>query len=252
MKWFFAFNKETEWYDNYVRYVKCAVNSAISNTSLEPNFVYDGEEDELTEHLREKGVKIHFKRSRFYDFFKNKEGLNHKVAAGAYLRAEIPEMTDDKFVLYTDCDVMFQNDVSELSSLAPESFSCSTEISPHNWSYFNSGVMLMNTISMRNDMSKFEDLVINSPLNVLSKYDQESYNLYYKNKWSKLPVIYNWKPYWGINNKAKIIHFHGLKVENIERIFDGEKVQPIQERFFNMSKSGYKDFYKKAIQFEES
>lgn len=26
-----------------------------------------------------------------------------------------------------------------------------------------------------------------------------------------LPIEYNWKPYWGINDKAKLIHFHGMK-----------------------------------------
>lgn len=26
-----------------------------------------------------------------------------------------------------------------------------------------------------------------------------------------LPIEYNWKPYWGINGNAKLIHFHGMK-----------------------------------------
>ena len=40
-------------------------------------------------------------------------------------------------------------------------------------------------------------------------------NLYINEGLNKLPLEYNWKPYWGINNEAKIIHFHGIKPYNI-------------------------------------
>ena len=30
-------------------------------------------------------------------------------------------------------------------------------------------------------------------------------------KWDDLPLELNWKPYWGENERASVVHFHGLK-----------------------------------------
>lgn len=255
MKWFFGFNEETEWFDNYVRYIKCAVNSAQRNTTLEPNFLYDGKPNDLTEWLLQKGVAIHYLRSRFYNTFEARaaKGLNAKVASGAFLRAEIPDLVHehDQFVLYTDCDVMFMGDVSDLDNLKPRHFACSPEFNKNDWRYFNSGVMLMNTKSMHDKMPGFESLVKSSSAQDLSiSYDQNIYNIMYKGRWSKLPPEYNWKPYWGMNSDAKIVHFHGLKVENIERIMNGMEVQPIQKSMYDKQPEAYQKFYGLAIGFE--
>lgn len=255
MKWFFGFNEETEWFDNYFRYIKCAVNSAVKNTSLEPNFLYDGKPNELTKWLDGKGVTIWNVRSRFYDIFQNraKQGLNARVASGAYLRAEIPELVrDEQFVLYTDCDVMFTRDVADLSNLRPKHFACAPEFDQNNWTYFNSGVMLMNCHAMRLKMSQFERIVQGSSAEKLSRsYDQHTYNELYKGRWDRLDSMYNWKPYWGRNDAASIIHFHGIKVENIERVLNSESVQPIQASLYDRSPESYKHYYTLAIQYEE-
>lgn len=253
MKWFFGFNEETEWFDNYFRYIKCAVNSAKANTSLDPHFLYDGKPNILTEYLEHKNVKVHYIRSRFYNFFHSLEqkGLNAKVASGAYLRAEIPEIATDQFVLYTDCDVMFTGDVSYLYNIRPKHFACAPEFVKDNWSYFNSGVMLMNTKSMSAKMPMFEKLVRGSSVSKLSKsYDQESYNDLYKGRWDRLPIEYNWKPYWGLNKNAKIIHFHGLKIENIERIMQGQIIEPILSNMFRKEPLAYNELYKLAVSYE--
>jgi lipopolysaccharide biosynthesis glycosyltransferase len=255
MKWFFGFNEETEWFDNYVRYIKCAVNSARKNTDLEPHFLYDGKPNELTEWLHGKGVTTHYLRSRFYDVFEKRaeQGLNAKVASGAFLRAEIPDITYDRdpFVLYTDCDVMFLGNVSALSEMKPKHFACAPEFNQDDWRYFNSGVMVMNTKSMHDKMPGFEKLVKGSSAKQLSvSYDQEMYNIMYKDRWDRLPPEYNWKPYWGLNDDAKIIHFHGIKVENIERVMCGEEVQPIQKRMYEKAPEAYKQLCGLAVGFE--
>ncbi len=254
MKWYFGFNEETEWFDNYSRYIKCAVNSALQNTTLEPNFLYDGKPNELTKWLERKGVTIWNIRSRFYDLFQKRaeQGLNAKVASGAYLRAEIPNLIDTgQFVLYTDCDVMFLRDVADLSTMKPKHFACAPEFDQNNWTYFNSGVMVMNCPSMRKMMPKFERIVQGSSACTLSKsYDQYTYNEMYKGRWERLDPLYNWKPYWGKNDAANIIHFHGIKVENIERVLNGELVQPIQYQLYSRSPEAYKYYHSLAIKYE--
>lgn len=253
MKWFFGFNEETEWFDNYVRYIKCAVNSAIKNTSLEPNFLYDGKPNELTKWLESKNVHIWNIRSRFYDLFQKRaeQGLNAKVASGAYLRAEIPNLVDNnQIILYTDCDIMFLKDISELYNVHPKHLACAPELDKNNYSYFNSGVMLMNCSSMKKMMPKFENMVQKSSTKILNLYDQYTYNEMYKGRWDKLDPIYNWKPYWGLNDSASIIHFHGIKIENIEKVLRGELVQPIQAQLYTKSPDAYKYYSKIANEFE--
>jgi len=251
MKWFFGFNEQTDWFDNYFRYIKCAVNSAQKNTTLEPHFLYDGLPNELTKWLVCRGVAIHSVRSRFYELFRKRLPLaGFKVASGAYLRAEIPDLEPDPFVLYTDCDVMFTGDVSELEKLRPKHLACAPELEQNNWTYFNSGVMLMNTDAMLAKMPQFERIVRGSNVAILSKYDQETYNQLYKGRWDRLPIEYNWKPYWGYNKDARIVHFHGIKVENIERVIRGEKVQPIQQQLYDKDPEAYKGYYGLAVGFE--
>ena len=72
----------------------------------------------------------------------------------------------------------------------------------------------------------------------------------YKGVWDRLPVVYNWKPYWGYNEGIKILHFHGLKVENIERALRGEELEPVLRRMWESNPVGYKKFYDLAIGYE--
>ena len=262
MKWFFGFNDETIWYDNYIRYIKCAVNSAHANTQLEPFFMYDGKQCALTDWLEANNVRVIYTRSRFYDHFhklQKDRGFNAAVSSGAYLRVEIPTLIKnldiaDDFVLYTDCDVMFQNSVAELNELKPRFFACSAEFSQNNWNYFNSGVMWLNVKAMQASLDDFVGFMSSRDMTKFLSYDQAAYNEFYKNKWDKLAIAYNWKPYWGCNNSAKIIHFHGLKIENIEKILSGNttRVPDVSLRLYNSSPVGYKKYYRMAKEFEES
>lgn len=176
------------------------------------------------------------------------------MACGAYLRAEIPDLVynTDPFVLYTDCDVMFINNVIHLDESKPNFFACSTETRQNDWSYFNSGVMLMNTKSLHDGMSEFEKYVMSSSAEKISKgsYDQGSYNELYKGRWDRLNPIYNWKPYWGPNPYARIIHFHGLKINHIEAAIRGEKLESILQKFWNLQKQTYIELYRRSLTYE--
>lgn len=209
MKWYFACNDKSP---EFFPLIKGAVNSAIENTTLEPIFIYDGEENALTQWLKEKGVKIINHRVSFYDEIKNhydEKLLN--IATGAFLRCDIPIIEkDDEFVLYTDCDVLFLKDFDPEKLKMPEYFSCSTQFTKHNFIDFNTGVMLMNVKKLRESHKDFTDF-IKKNLKILITFDQTAYQIYYHGKNTKLPIIYNHKPYWGIDEKAIILHFHGSK-----------------------------------------
>ena len=53
----------------------------------------------------------------------------------------------------------------------------------------------------------------------ISGFDQEAYRAFYKGAWDTLPLDLNWKPYWGINEAAQIIHFHGPKPAALRKLF---------------------------------
>ena len=46
--------------------------------------------------------------------------------------------------------------------------------------------------------------------------DQVAYNLFYGNEIDDLPVEYNWNPSKGKNDDAVIVHFYGLKWNQVE------------------------------------
>lgn len=227
MKWFFALNEESADFANYAKMVKVAVHTALQNTRLEAFFVYDGSDNELTEWLRARDVKVIRHRSFLYSRLKtiaekrNDPNFLH-IGAGAFLRTEIPNLTFelgimDRYVLYTDVDVMFMRDVSGLCDMAPKFFAVAPESSISDYRGMNSGVMLMNLDSLRRDDPKFRAFMLAEIDSLIdNSWDQGAYSIFYQGRffgyrWNKLPVEYNWKTYWQENPDARIIHFHGPK-----------------------------------------
>lgn len=236
MKWYFACNDQSPAYDYMIR---AAVESAIKNTSLVPHFVYDGTPGPLTLWLEQKGVKVIRHRVTFYDslqaFYSPQE---LKTASGTFLRCDIPLLeTNDELVLYTDCDVIFASDIQLQDIQYPVFFACAPEGIKTDRSFFNTGVMLMNIPALRETHHDFETFIETS-LTGLNVYDQTAYNRFYANQSAWLPLEYNWKPYWGENPDAKIIHFHGPKPHDLVRMLTGEPVTDIYERLFAMDRLG--------------
>jgi len=58
MKWFFSLNEAFPTLLDYTALVKVVVHSALIPTSLIPHCLYDGEENSLTDWLRERKVRI--------------------------------------------------------------------------------------------------------------------------------------------------------------------------------------------------
>lgn len=216
MKLFLATNSLTAKTRN-IELLQKSVRTALINTDFEVFVLFDGKKEELN---LPKNVNIIEHRHRCYDTFL-KSGRDLQTSSGTFLRTEIPYLLNrlgisDKYCLYTDYDVIFsKGDYSYLDSVNPEIFGCCTEFSKHNWSQINAGVMLINTCFFY-EQDEFIMNYINQNFDKLKIWDQSMYINLYLDKITRLPLEYNWKPYWGINEKAKIIHFHGPKPDSIE------------------------------------
>lgn len=223
MKWYFALNHKTA--KNYDDHIKAAVRSARKNTNLSPHFIYDGPEDELTRWMRDHGVAVVFHDLSFRDIvIEAYKGDEHRtnVALGAYLRADIPLIERDAYALYTDCDVIFlKNPCFDTSSC--RLFSVCPESDRNDWSVhaMNTGVMLMNLGNLRNMHKYFVDFLRSWPIKNFAAFDQDAFRIVYNGLWDRLPLECNWKPYWGLNNNATIIHFHGPKYQHVRSFIEG-------------------------------
>ncbi|NES01910.1 MAG: hypothetical protein F6K22_03145 [Okeania sp. SIO2F4] len=219
MKWFFAINDFSNSLETYFQLIKVAVYTAKNNTSLEPFCIYDGTENELTKWLRRNNVNIIFQRTPHYEKLKNTLPRWFSTAAGAFLRVEIPKIIEkncfgDEYVLYTDCDVMFLDNVEDyLRNLTCKYFAIGPQDNPNDWKeWVNTGVMYMNVINLLKVHEEF-NIYIDKNLSklVTQSYDQGAYKQFFRGQWDRLDLTMNWKSYWKPNPETKILHFHGPK-----------------------------------------
>lgn len=222
MKWFFALNEQSPNFDDYCRLIKVAVYTAYLNTSLQPYFIYDGQDNALTQWLSERDVQVIHHRSSFYPLLVELSETTRRewilnMGAGAFLRIDLPKILtergmDDEYVLYTDIDVMFLKDIALSLEATCPLFAVAPEIDIQDNVNINTGVMLMNIPGLLRDYGKFRDFTSKFLLEFSGlDWDQTAYRTYYHMEWSSMNPLYNWKPYWGNEKNAKILHFHGLK-----------------------------------------
>jgi len=223
MKLFFCTNSESIVKPHLRRLLYNSMGSALENTCLNVFLVYDGKREEIVD--IDKRVTIIEHRHRLYNTLINTRkkdiaGFN-MIATGSFLRTEIPMLCKshgflDDYCLYSDFDVIFNKaDFSGLYEIKPEFFAAAPEHDKNNFTYFNAGILWMNLKTMFK-----EDLIImnhiSHNINNLHVLDQTAYNNLYGERFTRLPLEYNWKPYWGINHEAKIIHWHGAKPRSTE------------------------------------
>ncbi len=214
MKWFFALNENSPGFWDYANLVQVAVSTARSRTTLEPVCIYDGAENALTRWLRAAGVEVVLRRTRLVAL-----GLPlSAIARGAYLRLEVPDVLaargwGDEFVLYTDCDVLFQRDpVAELFAVRPPLFAVAPESDRTSTTELNSGVMLLNVPAFRRELPALIETIRTHAAECLTApYDQRALELHFGGRATRLADTFNWKPWWGRNVAAPIVHFHGPK-----------------------------------------
>jgi hypothetical protein len=218
MKWYFAVN------ENGLKHawdqIGVAVDSARRNTQLTPICLVDPGErgPEATARiaaLAHAGVEIIEHRASLFRIVKEVHRLDSDMFSGHWLRCDIPVLNcTDEIVLYTDIDVMFRSD-PDVSAHKPAFLSCAPEHERDDWSYFNSGVMLMNLPHLR---ATRDELVrhVEGHIHAMGPYDDQGVlNAVYRERWDRLDHRCNWKPYWGFKNDARIVHFHGPKPGNV-------------------------------------
>ncbi len=245
LKWYFALSAATlaSTEHDWPGLVRAAVRSARTKTSLRPHLLWDGPEHPFLDELRGQGVKIIFHRVPFLDDLARHNPDPHwqAIAAGAFLRVEIPVIeTEDEIVLYTDADVQFLHDVAPpLSAARPRYFAGCTEFTFQDG--LNTGVMLLNVKQLREDHPEFTGFI---RANLHLGLDQDMYRSFYAGKWELMPPEFNWKPYWGANERAMILHWHGIKPVAAKRLFHdpGAGTHPDLQRLVEMNRQGYLDY----------
>ena len=226
MQWFFALTEDSTAFRQYAEMVMVAVYTARKFTSLEPHCIYDGGDNEFTEWLIKHEVRIvrhrSFVREQLEELGQQK-GNPHLAAAlsGAFSRVELPEIVQGlgnaARVLYTDCDVVFAGEiVAELEANPCESFAVAPESGQDDYVNMNTGVMLMNIARLRESLPKFRQYISQNLAGLEGEsWDEAAYRWFYRDSqgplWDRLRPELNWKPYWGENAQAKIVHFHGPK-----------------------------------------
>jgi lipopolysaccharide biosynthesis glycosyltransferase len=226
MEWYFALTEDSTAFRQYAEMIRVAVHTARKVTSLEPHCIYDGNENDFTLWLRKRDVRIIPHRSFVREALEKlgREKQNPHLAAalsGAFSRIELPEIVQrsggSDRVLYTDCDVMFLDEVvPELEATPCRYFAVAPESVRDDYVNMNTGVMLMNPVKLGESLPAFRDYVSqNLAALEAESWDEAAYRWFYRDEngplWDRLRPELNWKPYWGASAEAKIIHFHGPK-----------------------------------------
>ena len=237
MKWYTVLNQQA--HASYFEAAKIAVLTCLENTRLRPNVLWDGDENhEFAAWLRAKGVTVHPAVTPFLaelEASRGVRGLNPDAARGAYLRLLIPSIeNEDRWVLYTDCDVMFLSDPSaDLAGVRPRLLAATFESNRTNTRYFNSGAMVLNVEALRAGQAALIDSVRRNLPNWVgfSPNDQGALNYFYRGVWEPLAPEMNWKPYWGVNPDAHVIHFHGCRPHEIVDVLSGGSIAGSKAEF---------------------
>ena len=143
----------------------------------------------------------------------------------AYLRIDIPLVVKElrkiprylslgiqfDYALYTDTDVLFSQSFKLSVLPLPRVLANGAEI--YKGVMSNSGVLYMNISAMQAHMSQLLDFADSKNWS-FPAVDQGLILEHFVHKLKVaelLPDSFNWKPYWGINPIASIVHFHGAK-----------------------------------------
>jgi hypothetical protein len=242
-KWYFAVNEAG--LVRYRRLILTAVRSCLANTPLAPHCLYFGAPIDALRTLRKAGVQVIPHVPSLEPELKIGYGENYPTFAGHWLRADLPLVeTEDPFVLYTDIDVLFLKWQPELL-IRPTYLAVAPEHRVEDTDRFNSGVMVLNLENMRADLGNFHAAIRRRLLNNFKypNHDQKSFNDHFSGRYDHLSPLMNWKPYWGRNDAASIVHFHGPKPNNVAAIRDGRySGKPSFVTIWQRNPDGY-DYY---------
>jgi lipopolysaccharide biosynthesis glycosyltransferase len=255
MKWIFALNEPSERFSEHGRkyeyFAKVAVYSAKKYApGLRPIMIYNGKENQFTQEIRDLGVQIIFHELSFQAEIENcdsRDDLWRQVAKGAMLRLDIPEViTSDEVVLYTDTDIFFLKDPTSYG-LFTNVIAVAPEFDINDFVKVNTGAMLINLGGARHRFKSLIDWTIKN-LHLVPDYDQGAIRAFFSGDWDRLDPLMNWKPYWGVNENAIVLHFHGPKPND----FDSLTLQPsamggIYDLLYNNDQAAYRYYISKWV-----
>lgn len=241
------------------------INSLIQNTLLKSHFIYDGKQDELTKWLKSKGVKVIFHQSSLKNWLLNprnkRGGYNAMTACGAYLKLDsaiiAKELGYTGIILYTDCDILFNegfnikdSDLQNIKYFSVAKEFCYSETNR----LFNTGVIFIDIDAFAQEYEAMLKYAKNPKIfPLLQDYDQGLLNIFYYNRFSELNPKFNHRPYYGINKDAQIVHFHGLKITNVEYVLkNGFSPEPIYDTLYRKNPAAYKYYYSLFKSYEKN
>ena len=201
---------------HYEDHIRVCLTSCLLNTNLFPTLIYSGKDNEFIRSIEKSGINVIRHRISFYEELKKacqENNVDFGVAEGAFLRLDIPEIAkEEKFSLYTDVDVLFQRH-PHIESIFPEFIAATSEIGFEHYGHMNSGVMILNHNGITKEKTHLVNRIIDGNLKSSSgdPYDQGHLNDHFKGRWNIIDQSFNWKPYWGLNKFAPIVHWHGVK-----------------------------------------
>ncbi len=256
MKWVFALNAKVAEFnrqgENYELMAKVSVLSAKKNApSLTPIMVYNGKPDEFTEEMISIGVNVVFHELTFQSEVDSAVGRSYtwkQTAKGAFLRLDIPNLFEDNGnLLYTDCDVYFEKDPSSFE-LKTNHIAVAPEFSINDYVNINTGSMIINLEQAKIRFPKLIEWTKKNISNV-PDYDQGAFKQFFNGGWDKLSPLMNWKPYWGINEEAIIIHFHGPKPVDFDALHLAPKFEGgIYQKLYDQSPGTYQNYLLKWLE----
>ncbi len=202
---------------NYAQHAAVAMASALVNCQCPDRlrfFVIDDNIDNINKKKMQKSVE---KLGGSVSFVKaNEEALKNVFVSGnltraAYFRLDIPNIIphDVDKVIYLDCDLLVLQDIQKLWTVdlqnkpiaAAEDFGilssagkCAEKVKNLHWqkeySYFNSGVLVMNLQEWR-QQSYAQKLIELVAQRDFRHHDQDALNLMFMNNWVKMPLAWN-------------------------------------------------------------
>jgi hypothetical protein len=239
-KWYFCVNERG--FDKAFPLMVAAVGSARANTALHPVCLYNGANERHVERLAALGVEVLRHRSSLEADLRAGYGERYDTFSGHWLRIDIPLVErDEEIVLYTDTDVMFL--APPRLAAAPRLIAAAPEFELADLTYFSSGVLVMNVPRLRRLHDRFA-AAIRTRLRrddfLYPAHDQESYNRFFgptalnrlrRRAFTPMDPALNWKPFWGLNNRASIVHFHGPKPRQVRRLAELGDRAPMSDGF---------------------
>ncbi|MEX0918986.1 MAG: hypothetical protein WDZ85_03435 [Candidatus Paceibacterota bacterium] len=160
------------------------------------------------------------------EYLQNRGKKSLEFCAGTYLRTEIANAFDyygvkDRYTLFVDVDTMILNEI-DLDDVETSYFAASPDWDISDWSSVGTGVMLINIERMKRDYPKLVQHLIKHNFDFAfdgnGPCSQGAWNTFFRGKWDRLDPLYDWKPWWGFNPEAKVVHFSGPKPKEIPRL----------------------------------